>query len=146
MLFTSSVALMMRRNPQLMAHPNKLIYYMCISEGIIAWQAMVCHLSPPKVICYFGLETLYSDTTFWETNELETLALLQKSNFNILEFFQFLSLALNFFLCLDIILTMRNPFYPHDRRMKLYLPGSVIAASCAFALSLKRVSAATASD
>jgi len=37
MVFTMSVALMMKYNPQLMAHPNKLIYYMCLCEGIIAW-------------------------------------------------------------------------------------------------------------
>jgi hypothetical protein len=146
MLFTSSVAFMMKRNPQLMAHPNKLIFYMCLSEGIIAWQAMVSHLGPPKMICYFGLERLYSDTTWWETSEVDTINLLQQSNFNVLEFFEFVSLALNFFLCLDIILTMRNPFYPHDRRMKLYLPSSVLLAMTAFFLSLKRVTGVELED
>jgi len=29
--------MMMKYNPQLMAHPNKLIFYMCLAEGIIAW-------------------------------------------------------------------------------------------------------------
>ena len=50
-----------------------------------------------------------------------------------------LFLALNFFLCLDIVLTMRNPFYPHDRRMKNYLPMSILLAVFAFSVSLKRV-------
>ena len=36
-LATSRVAVMMKNNPQLMSHPNKLIFYMCICEGIIAW-------------------------------------------------------------------------------------------------------------
>ena len=72
--------------------------------------------------------------------------MLRSSNFNILQFFEYISLALNFFLCLDIVLTMRNPFYPHERRMKLYLPISVVLASCAFTLSLKRVSAPVNKD
>ena len=59
MLTTGTVALMMRNNKQLMAHPNKLIFYMYICEGIVAWQAMITHLGPQEVICYFGLETLY---------------------------------------------------------------------------------------
>jgi len=58
-----------------------------------------------------------------------------------LQFFEYISLALNFFLCLDIVLTMRNPFYPHERRMKLYLPIAVFLASVAFPLSLKRITA-----
>ena len=37
MACTGFVALMMRNNKQLMSHPNKLIFYMCICEGIIAW-------------------------------------------------------------------------------------------------------------
>jgi len=37
MMVTGTVARMMRNNQQLMAHPNKLIFYMCICEGIVAW-------------------------------------------------------------------------------------------------------------
>ena len=37
MVCTGLVALMMSNNKRLMAHPNKLIFYMCICEGIIAW-------------------------------------------------------------------------------------------------------------
>lgn len=66
--------------------------------------------------------------------------LLQSSNFDILQIFEFMSLALNLFLCLDIVLTMRNPFYPHDRRMKYYLPLSVVLSIIGFSFSLKRLS------
>ena len=37
MVCTGLVAFMMSKNKRLMAHPNKLIFYMCICEGIIAW-------------------------------------------------------------------------------------------------------------
>lgn len=65
---------------------------------------------------------------------------MRQSNYNILQLFEYISLALNFFLCLDIVLTMRNPFYPHDRRMKFYLPGAVFIGLFAFSFSLKRIS------
>ena len=32
-----------------------------------------------------------------------------------------LSLFLNMCLCIDIMLTLKNPFYPSKKRMKLYL-------------------------
>ena len=80
-------------------------------------------------------------TTFNSMDEAGAILLLRNSNYNILQFFEYISLALNFFLCLDIVLTMRNPFYPHERRMRLYLPIAVVMASCAFSLSLQRVSA-----
>lgn len=54
-------------------------------------------------------------------------------NYSVLDYFQFLSLCLNFFLCLDLVLTLRNPFYPHDRRMKFYKVSSfVMALVCNF--------------
>ena len=67
--------------------------------------------------------------------------LLAQSNFKVLQFFEFVSLALNLFLCLDIVLTMRNPFYPHERRMKFYLAFSLVLAGICFPLSLQRISA-----
>ena len=70
-----------------MAHPNKLIFYMCICEGIIAWQALISHLGVPEIVCYLGLDNLYQKTTFWETSEGKTLTLLRNSNFDILQLF-----------------------------------------------------------
>lgn len=58
-LFTSAVALMMRSNKRLMAHPNSLIFYMCLCEGIIAWQAMVSHIGVSTFICYFQLDEVF---------------------------------------------------------------------------------------
>ena len=102
---------------------------------------MISHLGPPKIMCYFNLVTVYQKTTWWETNEADVIEQLTTSNFNVLQFFEYFSLALNFFLCLDVLLTMRQPFYPHDRRMKHYLPGSIAIAIVAFTVTLKRVSA-----
>ena len=146
MAFTSSVAIMMKYNPQLMAHPNKLIFYMCLAEGIIAWQAMISQMNVAKMICYFELDQLFMNTTFHAMTDAEAINMLRSSNYNFLQFFEFISLALNFFLCLDIVLTMRNPFYPHERRMKLYLPLAIVLACCGFLLTLSRVSAPRKSD
>lgn len=138
-ILTSMVAYLMVRNPELLNHPNKLIFYMCICEGIIAWQSIIAHLGTAQWICYFRNDILWRDTTFWSQTESEAIATLQSANFNVLCSFEYLSLSLNFFLCLDIVLTMRNPFYPHDRRMKNYLIGSVLIAATCFLLSLRRV-------
>ena len=59
-IFTSSIALMMSRNKQLMAHPNRLIFYMCICEGIIAWQALIVHIGCKHFICYLSLADLFN--------------------------------------------------------------------------------------
>jgi len=42
--------------------------------------------------------------------------------------FIYFSLGLNFCLCLELLLTMRDPFYPAGRRMKWYLLTSGIIA------------------
>ena len=77
MLFTSGVALMMRSNKQLLAHPNSLIYYMCICEGIIAWQAAVSHIGVTTFICYFRLDEIFMHTTFWKTTEHDVFDLMR---------------------------------------------------------------------
>ena len=101
---------------------------------------MVSQLGPHKVICYLKLDQLYQATTWTDKESNDVINMLQTSNFDILQIFEFMSLALNLFLCMDIVLTMRNPFYPHDRRMKYYLPLSVFFAFIGFTFSLKRLS------
>lgn len=56
-----------------------------------------------------------------------------------MEFFQFFSLVLNFFLCLDIILTLRSPFYPHERRMKKYKIFGPLIAGMMTAVTARQV-------
>jgi hypothetical protein len=64
MLATSCVALLMHRNKSLLAHPNKLIFYMCIAEAIAAWQAIIAHVGVGTTICYFALDELLVSSTF----------------------------------------------------------------------------------
>lgn len=102
---------------------------MCISEAIAANASLYALISNKWIICYFNLNELYSFTTFNLANSEDTFQILRKSNNTMVSYFQFLSLALNFFLCLDLILTLRNPFSPHDRRMKYYGSASFVLAA-----------------
>jgi hypothetical protein len=65
---------------------------------------------------------------WWIKDQEQAVKVLESSNVFINHFFQLLSLTLNFCLCLDIVLTMGNPFSPHDRRMKFYLIASILTA------------------
>ena len=128
-------------NKQLLQHPNKLIFYMCISEAIAANASLFALLSTKWVICYFDLNMLYSWTSVVNVTPEESYELLIQTNYTIISYFQFLSLSLNFFLCLDLILTLRNPFSPHDRRMKFYKFGSVMIAAVASVLTMDKFAA-----
>lgn len=128
----------MYRNKNLLAHPNKLIFFMCIAEAVAAWHAILAHLGIAQVICYFNLQDLLAWSTFDLRTEPQYIQLLERSNFNILSFAEFFSLALNSFLCLDIFYTLRNPFYPHERRMKFYLWGSGVIGFICFMCTLCR--------
>jgi len=56
------VALTIFYNAKLRAHPSKLIGYMCISEGISCFNALVWAIGSFDISCYFGLHYLYSWT------------------------------------------------------------------------------------
>lgn len=114
-----------------MLHPNKLIFYMCISEAIAANASLYALISNKWVICYFNLNELYRATTFNTLTAEEAYNTLRASNNTMVSYFQFLSLSLNFFLCLDLIITLRSPFNPHDRRMKYYKYSSLLMAAIA---------------
>ncbi len=55
--------------------------------------------------------------------------MLCESNQIVFQFFQLLSLAFNFCLCHDLIMTLKNPFYPGKRRMKFYIIFSVLVVA-----------------
>ena len=137
----SVVAYLMYNHKPLMAHPNKLIFGMCLCEAAAAWHAIISHIGVKTWICYFGLDSLFMSTStiLWNGSELETLQMLEANNYNILCYLEFFSLALNFYLCLDIILTMRSPFHPHGRRLKWYLVGSAAIATLLFYTTTNRL-------
>lgn len=58
------------------------------------------------------------------------------------QYFQLASLVLNLFLCVDLILTLRDPFYPSKRRVKFYLMFSLVIVAVLVFLSQGVVSAA----
>lgn len=61
--------------------------------------------------------------------------MLCKTNNLTFTFFQTMSLALNFCLCHDLIVTLKDPFYPGKRRMKFYLYGSFLISILISAIS-----------
>lgn len=73
---------------------------------------------------------------YFVKNQAQAISLISTTNYFVQNYFQLLSLSLNFCLCLDIVLTMGNPFSPHDRRMKFYLIGSLFSAIVLTGLTL----------
>jgi len=57
--------------------------------------------------------------------KLTSLEVLCESNQIVFQFFQLLSLAFNFCLCHDLVMTLKNPFFPSKRRMNWYFFGSI---------------------
>ena len=64
---SSLVAVVIHFNPKLMAHPNKLVYYMCLAEAIACYNSVVAQIGCEDFICYWGLDKIFHYTTFWQT-------------------------------------------------------------------------------
>lgn len=110
---------------------------MFVSEAIAANASLFDLLSGQWVICYFNLNMLYMKSVGLESAELAFQSLLG-CNYVVLTYFKFLSLALNFFLCLDMILSLRSPLAAHAKRMKYYLTTSVVLAALSCFTTLDR--------
>jgi hypothetical protein len=87
MIAASFVAMLMYKNKQLMLHPNKLIFYMCISEAIAANASLYALISNKWVICYFNLNELYRATTFNVLTAEESFNTLRRSNNTMISYF-----------------------------------------------------------
>ena len=104
---------------------------MCLCQSLACFHAVITQIGAKDVICYWNMHTSFSKTVFWDTTPEKALGRLQDSNIHFQAFWAFLSLALNFFLSLDVMLMLRSPFSPHDRRMKFYFGLSfAISAFC----------------
>jgi hypothetical protein len=122
MVASCFVIYMMIINKHLQAHPQRIVLFMCLCEAIAANGSLFAFIGNRWIICKFRLDELFAYSTF--TTREEAFAVLRQSNNITTNFFQFTSLALNFFFCWDLIKSLRAPFMPHDRRMKYYIAAS----------------------
>lgn len=85
-----------------------------------------------EYIDYFGLEYIFKYAIFFgrggEGYEESCYALCQLNQILGYQFFQVMSLGMNISLCIDLVLTLREPFYPAKRRLKFYLMSSFVLA------------------
>jgi len=100
-----------------------MIGYISIFEAISTLHVLIWTLGSVDLIDYFGLSHLLHYTF---SLSLETSCkLLCESNQRLgVQLFTFMSLGMNFCLCLDLVLTLRSPFTQGSKRMKFYLMGS----------------------
>jgi hypothetical protein len=112
MTMLAYVAAMMLNNKKLMQHPNQLVFLMCLAEASACWHATIQVIGVNKIICYFKMNEALSYFLMDNKTLDETFTLLSGTNLYLMQVSQFLSLALNFCMCLEVIKNLRDPFYP----------------------------------
>ena len=101
-----------------------MIAWICIAEACMSYNALMEVINPVYMICYFsmykvlGVSLFKTDMTEDDYRILANTQCNSNSIFN--SFFQLISLTLNLCLCIDLILTIADPFSPAYRRTKLY--------------------------
>ena len=139
-------------NKKLRTHPSILIGLISLFECISCYHSLVYAVNPMEFIDYFGLHYLFNWTVFFRStecnafgkdcNEQAKLVLCNSNQTAGYTFFQMMSLSLNLFLCIDLILTLKEPFYPAKRRTKWYIFFSVFIAVLISFLGSRRLDGA----
>lgn len=114
---------------KLQAHPQRLIAYTCLCEAISSFNGVVWTVDTQRVIKYIDMNQVFSWCFFFEKGSEvyeRSLGILHFSNDFFFQYFSLLTLFLNMCLCIDLILTLKNPFEPAKRRMKFYLSASAL--------------------
>ncbi|CAI2386238.1 unnamed protein product [Moneuplotes crassus] len=126
---------------KLKAHPSIMIGYISLFEAISAFHSILWAVSTLEYVEYFGLGHLFTWTiTFDQSSTYHscfTLCILnQLLGFSL---FSVLSLGMNMCLCIDLVLTLRAPFYPAKRRFKFYLMFSFLLSIIMMIVSIPKV-------
>lgn len=119
------VALSIFYNKKLSEHPSPLIARICLVEAIMCWNSLMRFLQPKYIICYMKIYALFGVTS-GSDSYYDSMLVLIWSNELINNFFQLVSLCLNLFLCIDLVLTLWSPFEVARGRMKWYQLFSLI--------------------
>ena len=139
MLGASFVFLTIFSVKKLWGHPNSLIAYISLFEGLAAYNYMVWICSSAEYVEYFGLEYLlyYTSLTFlYKIPPQHLCTFLCVFNYKAgVVFFNMMGLSLNFCLCLDLIYQLRRPFYPPESMSKKFWIGSFLFSICMVGLS-----------
>jgi hypothetical protein len=123
------VALSIFSVPKLRAHPNIMIGFISLFEGISAYHTMIWGLNSMEFIEFFGLQNLMQYTFLIPPITSDKDACITLWTFNRVigsGFFGLMSLGMNTCLWIDLYLTLKQPFYPAQRRLKFYLLGSFL--------------------
>jgi hypothetical protein len=124
MLGSLFVATTIMFSKKLQAHPQTLIAYTCICEAISSFNGVIYTIGTTRTICYLDMHQLFSWSVLFsrdKANYNRMLHMLEASNNFSFQYFSLLTLFLNMCLCIDLILTLKNPFEPAKRRTKIYL-------------------------
>lgn len=112
-----------------------LIAQICLAECCMSWNAFIQVVGPVYINCYFGLSKIFSFSLFqgeyWRGTQFTSMQCasnyLCNTNPLFFQFFQLLSLGLNFCLCHDLVRTIKSPFSPASRRQSWYMAVSWVA-------------------
>ena len=117
---------------KLQSHPQPMIAWICIAEACMSYNALMEVLNPVMVICYLSSWRIFGFTLgkpmSTDDDKKRLVNRLCQSNQIFYSFFQLISLMLNLCLCIDLILTIYDPFSPAYRRTAKYYFGSITAS------------------
>ena len=120
----------------LQQHPMNIIMWNALAESLfqmlLVMQFWVCRLELNRIFAY---------TVYFKTDKYHVLkasnVLWTSCNF-LSNFFYSASLMLNFWLCIDLILMIRNPFAPKEKRVMWYYFATIVWSLCqAYVFSTK---------
>ena len=109
-----------------------MIAWICIAEACMSFNALMEVLNPVGIICYFSFYRILGISLFHyhmdTEKEFEMLNTMCQSNQIFYSFFQLISLTMNLCLCVDLIMTIYDPFSPAYRRTNLYYLCSIVSS------------------
>ena len=95
----------------------------------MCWNSLVTFIEPKYIVCYFDLYSVFHLTSFRKIPAGTSALILIWSNELINNSFQLMSLSLNLFFCIDLVMTLWSPFDVARSRTKFYMITSFIATS-----------------
>jgi len=117
------------KHKKLREHPNMLIAYLSIANFISCYNLLIYIIGTPDFVCYFQIADLFHTLIkiIKPSFELiDSVKMLCNANIIFFDSSQIIAVCMSIFTCIDLFLSFKNPFYPGNRRMKVYLFSTVV--------------------
>lgn len=120
MLGSLLIPLMYIKSKKCRHHPSQIFFSISVCQSLSCYNLLVWSWNTKKFISYFAMDQMFENFFSLNIGSSESQNNLCAINYGSFYLFFMANVCYNICLCIDLIITLKNPLYPGRKRNKIY--------------------------